>query len=305
VVSTDVVSREIAAPGTLSAARAAQRTARAGGRRGRIALGAAGVLIAVVLAALMAPWISPSDPAKQDIMIRLTPPFTVESGRLYVLGTDQLGRDVLSRVLHGARVSLAVGAVSAVAAGLLGVTLGLMAGYGGGVVDVTIMRLVELRLAFPLILLALVVVAFLGPTPTNIVLIFTVTSWPIYARTLRTSVLAARGLDYVVAARSVGSSDLRVLVRHILPNVVNPAVVLLSFEMARLVILEASLGFLGLGVQPPTATWGNMLAEGREVLDRGWWVATFPGLAILVTTGAINVLGDALRDRLDPRLVNV
>jgi peptide/nickel transport system permease protein len=300
-----MVSREISAPATPSAARAGLRPPRANRRRGRMALSAAGVLIAVVLAAIAAPWISPSDPAKQDIMIRLTPPFTVESGRLYILGTDQLGRDVFSRVLHGARISLVVGAVSAVAAGLLGVTLGLAAGYAGGVVDVTVMRLVELRLAFPLILLALVVVALLGPTATNIVLIFSVTSWPIYARTLRTSVLATRGLDYVIAARGIGSGDLRVLVRHILPNVINPAVVLLSFEMARLVILEASLGFLGLGVQPPTATWGNMLAEGREVLDRGWWVATFPGLAILVTVGAINVLGDALRDRLDPRLVNV
>lgn len=268
-------------------------------------MAATAVMLLVVLAAVAAPWIAPQDPIRQNIMVRLAPPLTGEGGRYHVLGTDQLGRDVLSRVIFGSRISLVVGAVSALASAVLGVALGLVAGYLGGITDSLVMRLVELRLAFPVVLLALVVVAFLGATPLNIILVFILTSWPVYARTVRTSVLAVCALDYVAAARAVGGADLRILFRHVLPNVVNPGLVLVSFEMARLIILEASLGFLGLGVQPPVPTWGNMLADGRGYLEQGWWIATFPGLAIVATVGAVNFLGDALRDRLDPRLLNV
>ncbi len=264
-------------------------------------LGTAGLAL-VVAAALLAPVAAPFDPTRQDIMVRLSPPFAVEDGRLRLLGTDQLGRDVLSRILYGARVSLLVSAASAIGAALLGLGLGLGAGFAGGALDAVVMRLVELQLAFPVILLALALVAFLGPSPTTIVIVFIITSWPFYARTLRTSIVAVRGLEFVEAARAAGNAAPRVLLRHVLPNVVNPLIILLSFEMARLIILESSLGFLGFGIQPPTPTWGNMLAEGRDYLERGWWIATFPGLAIMLTVGSINVLGDAIRDWLDPRL---
>lgn len=263
------------------------------------------VVVAVVASALAAAVIAPYDPRAQNILNRLLPPLASEGGKFHLLGTDQLGRDVLSRLIFGARVSLAVGLISALGSGVIGVTLGLLAGYFRGAIDAVAMRLVELRLAFPVVLIALVVVAFLGPTAPNIILVFVITSWPIYARTIRTSVLAVRELDFVLAARAVGNSDVRMLARHVLPNVINPSVVLLSFEMARLIILEASLGFLGLGVQPPVPTWGNMLAEGRDYLEQGWWIAAFPGLAIVLTVGSINFMGDAIRDRLDPRLVNV
>jgi peptide/nickel transport system permease protein len=261
-----------------------------------------GVLVLVIAAALAAPVAAPFDPTRQNIMVRLTPPLGVEGGRLRLLGTDQLGRDVLSRILFGTRASLVVSAASVAGSAALGLVLGLGAGFLGGAVDALVMRLVELQLAFPVILLALTLVAFLGPTPATIVLVFVVTSWPVYARTLRTSVVAVRELEFVEAARATGSAAPRLLWGHILPNVLSPLIVLLSFELARLIILEASLGFLGFGVQPPTPTWGNMLAEGRDYLDRGWWIAAFPGLAIVLTVGAINFLGDSIRDFLDPRL---
>ena len=261
-----------------------------------------GVLVLVVASALAAPAAAPFDPTRQNIMVRLSPPLSVEDGRLRLLGTDQLGRDVLSRILFGTRASLLVSASSVAGSAALGLVLGLGAGFLGGTVDAVVMRLVELQLAFPVILFALTLVAFLGPTPATIVIVFVVTSWPVYARTLRTSVVAVRELEFVEAARATGNPAPRMLWRHILPNVLSPLIVLLSFEMARLIILEASLGFLGFGVQPPTPTWGNMLAEGRDYLDRGWWIAAFPGLAIMLTVGSINFLGDSIRDLLDPRL---
>jgi peptide/nickel transport system permease protein len=281
-----------------------QANRRGRSRRHWPALVGTGVLATVALVAAAAPLLAPHDPAAQSLMLRLSPPLTSEGGHLYVLGTDQLGRDVLSRLVFGARVSLAIGVAAVAGSALIGIVAGLLAGFVGGALDALVMRLVELRLAFPIVLLALVVVAYLGPTAGNILLVLTLTSWPIYARTIRTSVLAIRHLDYVVAAHAVGGSAMRVLWRHIFPNVINPSVVLVSFELARIIILEASLGFLGLGVQPPVPTWGNMLADGRDYLEQGWWVAAFPGLAILVTVGSVNFVGDAVRDRLDPRLIN-
>jgi len=252
--------------------------------------------------AVLAGWIAPADPLHQDLRARLSPPLSRVGDRVYLLGADQLGRDVLSRTVVGSRVTIVVGAVSMVGSGLLGTALGLGAGQLGGAFDAAVMRLVELQLAFPIVLLALVVVALVGPTLMNIVLVFTLTSWPVYARTVRTLVVDARQQEYVEAARALGGGRLRVLLRHIFRNIVDPLIVIGSFEMARLMLLEASLGFLGLGVQPPTPSWGNMLAEGRDYLDRGWWIATFPGLALLLTAGSVNALGDALRDLLDPRM---
>ncbi|MBI4277878.1 MAG: ABC transporter permease [Armatimonadetes bacterium] len=263
----------------------------------------AGVVLAlVVISSLAAPAVAPFDPRKQNIMIRLSPPLTREGARVHALGTDQLGRDVLSRVIYGGRVSLTVSVSAVAGSGLLGVALGLWAGYARGPVEAVVMRLVELQLAFPVILLALVVVGLLGATTANIILVFIITSWPVYARTVRTTVLTVRDQEYVEAARAVGNRDTRILVRHILPNTFNPLIIIASFEVARLIILEASLGFLGLGIQPPTPTWGNMLAEGRDYLGQGWWIATFAGAAIILTVGPVNFLGDTLRDLLDPRL---
>jgi peptide/nickel transport system permease protein len=264
---------------------------------------ASGAVLGLIIAtAIFAGRLGLENPTRQDIMSGLTPPLARVAHRLHLLGTDQLGRDMLSRVIYGSRVSLMVSTVSVAGSGFLGTTLGLGAGFLGGPLDTAVMRLVELQLAFPIVLLALVMVAFVGPSLTNIIVVFTLTSWPVYARTVRAMVLDARQQEYVEAARALGSSSLRVLGRHILINVVDPLIVLASFEVARLMLLEASLGFLGLGVQPPTPSWGNMLADGRDYLDRGWWIAAFPGVALLCTAGAINYLGDTLRDLLDPRM---
>lgn len=271
-------------------------------RPARAAVLNAGILAVIAAAAVLAARVAPANPLRQDLMARLAPPLTRVAGHEYLLGADHLGRDVFSRLLFGSRVTIVVSAVSVAGSGVLGTVLGLSAGSLGGGVDAVVMRLVELQLAFPIVLLALVVVAFVGPSVTNIVLVFTLTSWPVYARTVRTMVVEAQQREYVEAARALGSGRLRVLLRHIVINIADPLIVIASFEMARLMLLEASLGFLGLGVQAPTPTWGNMLAEGRDYLDRGWWIATFPGLALLVTVGSVNALGDALRDLLDPRM---
>jgi peptide/nickel transport system permease protein len=271
-------------------------------RPARAAVLNAGILAVIAAAAVLAARVAPANPLRQDLAVRLAPPLTRAAGHEYLLGADHLGRDVFSRLLFGSRVTIVVSAVSVAGSGALGTVLGLSAGSLGGGVDAVVMRLVELQLAFPIVLLALVVVAFVGPSVTNIVLVFTLTSWPVYARTVRTMVVEAQQREYVEAARALGSGRLRVLLRHIVINIADPLIVIASFEVARLMLLEASLGFLGLGVQPPTPTWGNMLAEGRDYLDRGWWIATFPGLALFVTVGSVNALGDALRDLLDPRM---
>jgi peptide/nickel transport system permease protein len=223
-------------------------------------------------------------------------------GTLHPLGTDQLGRDVLSRILYGARVSLVIGAVSVALAGAVGFALGLAAGYVAGPLDSIVMRIVELQLAFPFILLALAIVALLGPSVTNVILVFALTSWPLYARTTRASLLVVRAQEYVEAAHSVGTAPMRIVIWHVVPNVLGPVLVLASFEMARVIIVEAAMSFLGLGIRPPTPTWGNMLADGRAYLRDAWWLSTFPGLAIMLLAAGVNFIGDAARDVLDPRL---
>ena len=275
--------------------------------RHRLAVIGLVIMATVSVLALLADRIAPRSPTSQQILVRLKPPGFVDprSGAALWLGTDHLGRDILSRIIYGTRVSLAVSLPAVLASALLGVTLGLLAGYYRGWLDAVVMRCVDLQLAFPFILLALSIVALLGPTLRNIIIVFAVTTWPVYARTTRSVVLVLRNHEFVQAARGLGAGDQRILWRHLLPGIVSPALVLGSFEVARMIILEAALGFLGLGVQPPTPTWGNMLADGRDYLRDAWWIATFPGLAIMITAAGANFLGDGLRDMLDPTLQNI
>lgn len=257
---------------------------------------------AVVLVSILAPLLSPHDPYEQDILQRLLPPLSYnDDGKFFFLGTDQLGRDILSRIIYGSRISLIVSLNSVLLSCLLGLNIGLMAGYYGGVLDAILMRLVDLQLAFPFILLAMAIIALLGPTLMNIVVVFAITSWPVYARVVRGSVLSTKEMEFVQAARAVGNNDSYIIYSEIFPNVLGPLIVITSFEVARMIIMEAALGFLGLGIQPPTPTWGNMLADGRGYVADSWWLAAFPGLAIMFTAASINFIGDGLRDFLDPR----
>jgi peptide/nickel transport system permease protein len=271
--------------------------------RHRAVLAGALVFLGVVAAAGAASWLAPRDPLAQEVIARLQEPgWSDGSGWTAWLGTDHLGRDILSRLVYGSRVSLLISVTSVTGSLLIGLALGLLAGFYGGPTEALIMRVTDLQLAFPFILLALAIVALLGPSLRNIIVVFVVTSWPIYARVVRGSVLSLRELEFVTAARALGRQDLGVLLRHITPNTLAPLTVIAFFEMARMIITEAALGFLGLGIQPPTATWGNMLADGRDYIRDAWWLSAFPGLAIMLTATGVNVLGDGLRDLLDPRV---
>lgn len=279
---------------------------RAGWRRRllrhRETLAGALLSLLVVASALAAGALAPRDPLAQEVVARLQAPgWSDGEGWTAWLGTDQLGRDILSRLVYGGRVSLLVSVTSVAGSLGLGLALGLVAGFYSGPVEALIMRLTDLQLAFPFILLALAIVALLGPSLPNIIVVFTVTSWPIYARVVRGSVLGLKPLDFVTAARALGRREPGILLRHIAPNTLAPLTVIAFFEMARMIITEAALGFLGLGVQPPTATWGNMLADGRDYIRDAWWLSAFPGLAIMLTAAGVNLLGDGLRDLLDPR----
>jgi len=261
------------------------------------------IVLGVAGAAVFAAWTAPRDPTVQEITKRLKPPgWRAEDGRLALLGTDHLGRDILSRLIFGARISLVIGFSAVALAGTLGTLLGLIAGYRGGRVDDFCMRLTDTMLAMPFILLALAVIAVLGPSLKNIIIVLGVTSWVSYARVVRAEVLSLRTREFISAAQALGSGSWRITFRHLLPNVLTPAIVIASLEVARMVILESALSFLGLGIPPPAPTWGGMLADGRAYLSTAWWLATFPGLCIMLTVLGINLLGDWLRDVLDPRL---
>ena len=271
--------------------------------RRRTALVGLVVVVAVVFAALLAPVLTPFDPLAQDITQRLKPPgWTNTEGRAHWLGTDHLGRDILGRILSGSRIALVVGLAAVAIAGTLGLVIGVLSGYFGGRVDDVFMRLADIQLAFPFILLALAVIGVLGPSLRNIIVVVGVSGWVVYARIVRGEVLSLREREFVQAARAVGSSPGRVIVRHLVPNAFAPWLVIATLDMARVIIVESALSFLGLGIPPPTPTWGGMLADGRVYMSTAWWLATFPGLAILVTVLGINLLGDGLRDTLDPRL---
>ena len=271
--------------------------------RRRTALFGLLVVAAVCLAALLAPLISPFDPLAQDIGQRLREPGWQDAqGRVHPLGTDHLGRDILARVIHGSRIALLVGLAAVLISGVLGMAIGLGAGYFGGKVDDVLMRLADVQLAFPFILLAIAVIGVLGPSLKNIIIVIGVSSWVVYARVVRGEVLSIREREFVQAAIALGGGSARIVVRHVLPNAFTPWLVVATLDMARVIVIESALSFLGLGVQPPTPTWGGMLADGRVYLSTAWWLATFPGLAILVTVLGINLFGDGLRDTLDPRL---
>jgi peptide/nickel transport system permease protein len=255
----------------------------------------AGIVSIVVLLAVFAPVLAPHDFQEQQLPKLLLPPFW-EAGAdpAYPLGTDHLGRDELSRILFGARTSLLVGAGGVAIAGALGITLGLLAGYFGGATDDIIMRLVDVQLSFPPIFLVIAIMAVIGQSLLNLVVVLGLATWVQYARVVRGSTLSVKTKEYVEGARASGAGHARILVRHVLPNILGPVVVIATVNVSTLILAEAALGFLGLGVQPPTPAWGTMLAEGREVFRIAWWTAVFPGLAILLTVLGINLLGEGL-----------
>ena len=261
------------------------------------------VIGGTILMAALAPALSPADPVKNSLIDRLAPPMWSAGGSAkHPLGTDTLGRDVASRLLHGARVSLLVGFSAVLLAGVSGVVLGLVSGWYRGWLDDVLMRLGDVQLAFPVLVLAVAVLAVLGASVMNLILVLGVTGWITYARIVRGEVLTLRERDFVAAARALGADDAWILRRHLLPNVLPPITVVATFSVARTIVAEASLSFLGLGIPAPTPSWGAMLDEGRNYITTGWWLALFPGLAILLLVLGINLVGDWLRDVLDPRL---
>jgi peptide/nickel transport system permease protein len=260
------------------------------------------VLLVVVIVAVLAPVLSPVSPYEQLLSRNLKPPMWSDGERIFILGTDHLGRDFLSRLIYGTRVSLIVGFFAVFITGTFGLFVGLMAGYFGGKVDFFLMRLVDLVLSFPFILLALATIAIVGPSLTVLILVMSMRIWVIYARVVRGEVLTLREQEFVQAAKSIGGSHIRIIFRHILPNVLAPVIIIASLYLGRMIIIEAGLSFLGLGVPPPTPTWGGLLSDGKVHLYTAWWVVTFPGLAIMITVLGANLVGDWLRNVLDPRL---
>ena len=266
-------------------------------RRNRLAM--AGLIIVAVLlfVAAFAPWIAPHDPFVQNLGNRLKPPGTPG----YWLGTDDFGRDILSRIIHGARITLYIIALVAVTAPVLGLLIGTVAGYFGGWVDAVLMRLTDIFLAFPRLILALALVAVLGPGIENAVLAIALTAWPPYARVARAETLTVRTSDYIAAIRLQGASAPRIIAGHVVPMCLPSVIIRVTLDMAGVILIAAGLGFLGLGVQPPQPEWGLMISSGRKFLFEQWWVATMPGLAIFIVSLGFNLLGDGLRDVLDPR----
>jgi peptide/nickel transport system permease protein len=260
------------------------------------------ILALVIVASVAAPLLAPADPVKPSFGKRLQAPALLGSRSGYALGTDNLGRDILARLLYGGRVSLALAASAVALAAVTGVAVGLAAGVAGGRLDDLVMRLADVQLAFPVIMLAIAIVAVVGTSPGALVSVLALSGWVLYARTVRANVLTIRRLEYVEAARTLGAGDARVVLRHILPNTLAPILVIASSQFATMVLLESGLSFLGLGIQPPQPSWGAMLAEGRDYLSNAWWLATVPGLAISLVVLGANLLGDGLRDLLDPRL---
>ena len=262
-----------------------------------------GVLLALCMAAVFAPQVAPHNPVRERLLDRLLPPVWAQDGAWqYFLGTDHLGRDVVSRMIYGSRVSLVVGFAAMAVGSALGIVLGVSAGYAGQRLDEVIMAVADIQLALPTILLAITMIAVLGASFTNLVVVIGISGWVTYARIARAQVLSVREKEFIEASRAQGSGPLRIVCRHILPNILSPLIVVATLDLARTIILEATLSFLGLGMQPPTPSWGGMLSDGREYLLSAWWIATFPGLALMLTALSLNRLGDWVRDLIDPRL---
>ncbi len=264
----------------------------------------AGFMFLTISAAIFAPIISPYDPIQQSLRQRLTgPSWSSERGKHpHLLGTDHVGRDILSRTIYGARVSLIVGFAAVSIGTVIGGGLGLLSGYVGGFVDEVIMLAADAQLAFPFILLAIGIIAVLGPSFANLIVVVGISGWVTYARIVRAQVLSLKEREFILAIRGLGGSTWRIVLTHILPNTFSSFLVVATLELARTIILESTLSFLGLGIQPPTPSWGGMLSEGREYLDTAWWISAFPGLVLMLTALVVSRVGDWLRDVLDPTL---
>jgi len=262
------------------------------------------ILLTVLVGAIFADRFVPHDPERQRLLARFTPPFWAAGGSLtYPLGTDNVGRDVWSRIVHGSRISLVVGICAVGISTLIGVTLGLVSGFTGGRVDSAVMALVDIMLAFPQLILAFAMVAVLGPGIGNIILVLGITGWERYARVVRAEVLALREREFVQAAHAIGVSNFKIIFAHIMPNTFSSVIVMATLQTAQAILAEAALSFLGLGTGRTYPSWGQMIALGRDYISIAWWISTFPGLAILLTVLAINLVGDRIRDVLDPRVV--
>lgn len=266
---------------------------------------AAGVLVFLVILAVAAPFISPHDPGSIDIRARLMPPAWMDGGSWsHLFGTDNVGRDVLTRIIYGARVSLFIGIATILIGGLTGSLLGMVAGYFRGKTESTIMRLVDIQMAFPSILLAVAIMALVGPSMMNVIFVLSLSTWAPFCRVARGQTLHVCSQEYITAAEALGLKDWAILIRHVIPNIMSPLIVVASFALATNIINEASLSFLGVGVPPSTPTWGGMLGEGRNYLRIAWWVSTLPGIALMMCVYSVNMLGDWLRDFYDPRLID-
>ncbi len=260
------------------------------------------VLLMLVIMAIFAPQIAPYDPLQTSLSQRLAPPAFAGGTEAHLLGTDKLGRDVLSRIIYGSRVSLGVAVLVILVTSVIGTALGILGGYQGGWLDSFLMRITDISLAFPGILIALLLAVILGPSFTTVVLAISLLGWAPYARLIRGDVLKLRNADFVLQARIIGCSPMRIMVTHIFPNIVNPLLILATLSVGLIILVESALSYLGAGIPPPTPTWGSMVADGRGLIDTAWWISFFPGLAIGMVVLAANFLGDWLRDRLDPRL---
>jgi len=262
-----------------------------------LSLAGAAILAGLVVLALLAPYVAPYDPIQTNVTQRLAAP-----SRLHPFGTDQLGRDILSRIIHGTRISLRIALLTAVIATAIGAPLGIVTGYFRGRVDDLLMRVTDMFMAFPRLILAMAIAAALRPSLENVIIAISLAAWPAYARLARSVALALREENYVEAARAIGASPGRVLTRHVLPGVISPVTIQVSLDMGGIILTAAGLGFIGFGAQPPTPEWGVMISEGRSYITEQWWVSTFPGIAISLFVLGFNMLGDGIRDAMDPRL---
>jgi peptide/nickel transport system permease protein len=282
-------------PELASAGLARKRTMLRRVVRPRIVIGAL-LLLTMVAATALAPWLSPHDPNHQALTERLRPPAWAGGTATYLLGTDQLGRDILSRIMYGGRVSLLIGVSAVLVSGTLGIATGLLSGFYGGRIDAVAMRVADVQLAFPQMLLVILVLVMLGRSLAAIVLVLAIADWVIYARLVRGRLMVERQQEYVEAARAIGASNGRIIIRHLLPNVASLILVIATLQLALMILLESSLSYLGIGVQPPASSWGRMLNDGQPYMAVAWWISTLPGLAIVVTVLGVNLLGDGLRE---------